>query len=197
MQRLILASGSAIRAKILTDVGIDFDIIKPDVDEAIIKTRCTEDGLDLEKIATELADAKALAVDAPANALVLGSDQIMEHRGVAYDKPRDLAEAADRLEILQGDVHTLINAVTIVQNGKVIFRNIDRPHLYMRSLTKDEINLYIDEAGPTILSSVGAYQVERLGARLFEKIEGDYFAVLGLSLFPVLKFLRETDVVEF
>ena len=197
MQRLVLASGSAIRAKILTDVGIDFDIIKPDVDEAKIKARCAEDGLDLEKMAFELSDAKALAVSAPENAYVLGSDQIMEHRGIAYDKPRDLTEAADRLEILQGDVHTLINAVTIVQNGQVVYRNIDRPHLYMRTLTSDEIRLYIEAAGPTILSSVGAYQVERLGARLFEKIEGDYFAVLGLSLFPVLKFLRQAGMVEF
>jgi len=196
-QQLILASGSAIRAKILTDAGVDFDVVKPHVDEDAIKQTCSEDGVDLETTAAKLADAKALAVDAPPSAYVLGSDQIMEHQGKAYDKPKDLTEAADRLEILQGDVHTLINAVTITRGGSVVYRNLDRPSLHVRALKREEIDAYIDEAGPAILSSVGAYQVERLGSRLFDRIDGDYFAVLGLSLYPVLKFLRDAGLIEY
>lgn len=195
--KLILASGSAIRANILTGAGVDFDIIKPDVDEDVIKKACVEEGLGLETTAAKLADAKALVVDAPSGAYVLGSDQIMEHQGKAYDKPKDLSEAADRLELLQGGVHTLINAVTIVKGGAVVYQNLDRPRLHMRSMTRAEIDAYIDEAGPAILSSVGAYQVERLGSRLFDRIEGDYFAVLGLSLFPVLNFLRDAGLVDY
>ena len=196
-QKLILASGSAIRAKILTDAGVDFEVMKPDVNEDAIKKVCAEDGLHHEATAAKLADAKALAVKARDGAIVLGSDQIMVHRGQAYDKPKDLAEAADRLETLQGDVHTLVNAVSFAQDGRTVYRNMDCPNLYMRAMTRDEIDAYIEEAGPAILSSVGAYQVERLGARLFDRIEGDYFAVLGLSLFPVLKFLRKAGLVEY
>lgn len=194
---LILASGSAIRATILTNAGLDFDIVKPGVDEDDIKQESHAEGRSLEDMATALADAKALAVSAPSTAFVLGSDQIMEHGGQAYDKPKDLDDARSRLKKLQGGPHTLINAVSIAHQGRIVFRHLERPKLFMRSMQDDEIDAYIEEAGPTILSSVGAYQVEKLGARLFEKIDGDYFAVLGLSLYPVLAFLRDADVIEY
>ena len=186
--RLILASGSAIRAKILRDAGVAFEARKPDVDEAAIKRRMR--GENLETIAQSLADAKALAIAAP-GAFVLGSDQILEYRGKAYDKPGSRGEAAERLLALQGDEHTLINAVSIARDGAVVFRHLSRPRLVMRALTADEIDAYLKRAGDDVLSSVGAYQVEALGGQLFERIEGDYFSVLGLSLFPVLAFLRE------
>ncbi len=195
--RIILASGSAIRARILSEAGIDFDIVKTDVDEDAIKRRYAETGASLEETAQALADAKALSVEAGSLITVIGSDQIMEHRGEAFDKPKDLAEAAERLMRLQGDEHTLINAVSVAQNGRVIFQTIERPALRMRAMEREEIDAYIEEAGPVILTSVGAYQVERLGARLFERIDGDYFAVLGLSLFPLLAFLRGQDLLEF
>lgn len=195
--KVILASGSAIRAKILNDAGVDFDIIKPDVDEDVIKRSSQEKGLDLEATAALLADSKALAVDSPEKAFVIGSDQIMEHDGVAYDKPKSLEEAAVRLKKLQGQRHTLINAVSIAQDGRIIQRFLDRPALYMRAMPDEEIDAYIAASGPSVLSSVGAYQVERLGARLFDRIDGDYFAVLGLSLYPVLRFLRDAEVLDF
>jgi septum formation protein len=186
-RRLILASGSAIRAKILKDAGVAFEARKPDVDEAALKRALS--GRDLEAIAQALADAKALAVAAP-GAFIIGSDQILEHRGKAYDKPATLAEAADRLFALSGETHTLINAVSVAKDGAIVFRALQRPRLIMRTLSRAEILRYLERAGPDILSSVGAYQVESLGAQLFERIEGDYFSVLGLSLFPLLAFLR-------
>ncbi len=196
-RRIVLASGSAIRAKILSEAGIDFDIVKTGVDEDAIKRRHAESGSPLEETAAALADAKALGVEAGPHVSVIGADQMLEHRGEAFDKPKDLAEAAARLERLQGEAHTLINAVSIAQNGRIVHRALERPRLWMRAMTREEIAAYVAEAGPAILSSVGAYQVEKLGARLFERIEGDYFAVLGLSLFPLLGFLRGQDLLEF
>ncbi len=196
-ETLVLASGSAIRAKILSDIGLDFDIIKPDVDEASLKKTYLNDGESLEKLVAALADAKALAVTAPISSYVIGSDQIMVHSSVLYDKPVDMDEAFNRLKLLQGDTHKLINAVTIVKEGRVLHRILQEVCLTMHKMTDEEIKAYLAEAGPAILSSVGAYQVERLGARLFDKIEGDYFTVLGLSVFPLLKFLRSVDYLDY
>lgn len=198
---VVLASGSAIRARILKEAGLAFDIIRPDVNEAAIKRAGLAEGLDLEALAMRLAEEKARAVQAPAGALVIGADQILEFEGRPYDKPGSLAEARARLKEWRGKAHTLINAVAVAEadgdGGAVIFRHLDRPRLRMRALTDGEIDRYLQAAGPGILASVGAYQVEGLGARLFERIEGDYFAVLGLSLLPLLAFLRQAGAVEF
>ena len=195
--RLVLASGSAIRAAILTAAGVSFEAVSPGVDETSIKEASVREGLSLEDTARRLADAKALAVAAPAEAFVLGSDQILECEGEGFDKPASLDEARARLVRLQGRVHSLLNAVSIAREGRIVFRNFERPRLFMRSMEDAEIDAYIKAAGPDILYSVGAYQVEGLGARLFERIEGDYFAVLGLSLFPVLGFLRQEKLIDF
>lgn len=195
--QIILASGSAIRAQVLSAAHVPFSIIRPDVDEDAIKRKNKRTGASLETTAQALADAKALAVTAPEGALVIGADQILEFEGRGFDKPATMEEARQRLQTLQGAPHTLINAVTVARGGSVIYRNIDRPQLLIRRLEKSEIDAYLEEAGPDILSSVGAYQVEKSGARLFERIEGDYFAVLGLSLFPLLAFLRREGALEY
>lgn len=194
--RLILASGSEIRVKILKDAGLVFDIARPSTDEAAIKTRMLREGADPESIAAALAEAKALSPHAP-GALVIGSDQILEYEGRLFDKPASRREAAERLRELQGRTHSLINAVAVAEDGRIVFRHIDRPRLTMRALADEEIDRYLDAAGESVLASVGAYQVENLGARLFARIEGDHFAVLGLSLFPLLGFLRERGIGGF
>jgi septum formation protein len=186
-RRLVLASGSAVRAAILRNAGISFEQISPGVDEAAIKARLKGEGP--ETIAATLAEAKAMAVAAP-GALVLGCDQILEHRGVPYDKPATLAEARARLKALAGDEHSLVNATAIACDGRIAFRHLARPRLAMRALSDVEIDAYLSAAGEDVLSSVGGYQVERLGVRLFERIEGDFFAVQGLAILPVLEFLR-------
>ncbi len=196
-RELVLASGSAIRARILEAAGIPFRIVRPNVDEAAIKAAAFGDGLSLHAVAQRLADAKALAVGDQAGAIVLASDQLMAFAGAAFDKPCSMSEARQRLAMLQGRAHSLINAVTIARDGDILFRHIDEPMLSMRTMTPDEIDAYLDAAGDEILASVGAYQVEALGARLFERIDGDYFAVLGLSLMPVLGFLRAQDMLAF
>ncbi|OFX02639.1 MAG: hypothetical protein A3E78_07925 [Alphaproteobacteria bacterium RIFCSPHIGHO2_12_FULL_63_12] len=193
--RLTLASASAIRAAILANAGVAFDVVRPDVDEDAIKKAARAEGLTLPETAQHLADAKALAVRAAGP--VLGADQILSFEGQGYDKPRTREEARARLALLQGRPHTLINALTIAREGRVVFRHLEEPRLFMRALSPAEIDAYLDAAGPDILASVGAYQVEALGARLFERIEGDYFAVLGLSLHPVLGYLRRAGLLAF
>lgn len=195
-RRLILASGSAIRAEILKGAGTPFEIVRPDVDEDAIKRSALDAGRTLGQTAQILADAKALAVT-DADAYILGSDQILNFKGKGFDKPRTMAEARERLKTLQGKRHSLINAVSLARDGEIVFRNLEEPSLYMRAMTDAEIDAYLAEAGRDILSSVGAYQVEALGGRLFDKIEGDYFAVLGLSLFPLLGYLRREGFLAF
>lgn len=195
-RRLILASGSAIRAEILKGAGTPFEIVRPDVDEDAIKRSALDAGRTLGQTAQILADAKALAVT-DADAYILGSDQILNFKGSGFDKPRTMAEARERLKTLQGKRHSLINAVSLARDGEIVFRNLEEPSLYMRAMTDAEIDAYLAEAGRDILSSVGAYQVEALGGRLFDKIEGDYFAVLGLSLFPLLGYLRREGFLAF
>jgi septum formation protein len=194
---IILASGSAIRAEILRNAGVPFTMIRPDVDEAAFKRAALAQGLDPEGVAQGLADVKALAVDGPRCAAVIGADQIMEFEGRLFDKPATREEARARLLGVSGRPHTLINAVSIARAGKIVFRSLERPVLHMRALSAAELDAYFAEAGAEILASVGAYQVEKLGARLFERIEGDYFAVLGLSLYPLLGFLRREGYLPY
>lgn len=196
-KRLILASGSAIRARILDSAGLVFDVMRPEVDEAAIKRAALAAGRTLAETAQLLADAKALAVAAPPDALALGADQILAFDGEGFDKPQSMAEARARLLRLQGRDHALINASAIAQGGRIVFRHLAAPRLFMRAMTADEIDAYLAAAGEEILSSVGAYQVEALGSRLFERIEGDYFAVLGLALHPVLGYLRREGLLAF
>ncbi len=194
---VILASGSQIRARLLAAAGVSFDARSPGVDEDAIKRYGLREGRDLESIALELATAKARAIDGGPDALVIGSDQILEFRGDPFDKPPSMDAARQRLLHLQGATHTLVNAAVVLRAGVVIYANLARPVLRMRSLTQREIDLYLEEAGPAVLSSVGAYQVEALGQRLFDSIEGDYTAVLGLCMPPLLAFLRDAGVIEY
>ena len=196
MKPLILASGSAIRARILTAAGVEFETVKPDVDEDRIKETAATRSMTVASTATMLADAKALAIRT-VDRIVLGSDQILTLDGRAYDKPATMDAARERLRMLSGKEHQLVNAVSIAKNGEIVFRHLEAPRLFMRRMTDQEINDYLAIAGDEVLSSVGAYQVEALGSRLFDRIDGDYFAVLGLSLFPVLRYLREEGMIAF
>lgn len=196
-KRIILASGSAIRREILTNAGVSFEAIRPDVDESVIKKEAQKEGADLETIAMKLAEAKCLDVALREEGLVIGSDQIMEFEDRLYDKPSNMEEARARLLEIQGKTHSLINAVAVAENGEIIWRNLGRSKLAMRAMTENEIDAYLAEAGPEILSSVGAYQIEKLGGRLFERVDGDHFAILGLSLFPLLKLLRREGALAY
>ena len=194
--KIVLASGSAIRATMLRNAGVPFSAIRPDVDEDEIKLAPDNAGLSAGDLAQKLADAKALAVENP-GAIIIGSDQILAFDGVNFDKPKSIDDAKDRLSLLQGKTHHLVNAVAAQINGDVIWRHQQSAALTMHPMDRQMIDAYFEEAPKDILSSVGAYQVEGLGARLFEKIDGDYFTVLGMSLFPLLSFLRRQNALPY
>lgn len=195
-ERLILASASKSRARILTGAGIPFAAEAADVDENAVKAALKTKGASVEDCAVALAEQKARVVAArhPA-ALVLGADQMLDCGGRWFDKPADRAAAAAHLRALSGRTHTLPTAIVAIADQKIVWRRVEHPKLTMRPLTEVFIADYLATAGDAVCSSVGAYQLEGLGAQLFERIEGDFFTILGLPLLPLLAFLRARGIV--
>lgn len=196
MSRLILASGSAIRRQILDGAGLEYDVIVRPVDEAAIKDAMLAENSRLHDIADALAEAKAMRVSRQENGLVIGADQIMVMDNTLFDKPKDLAEARDRLLSMRGKKHELIGAVVICENGVPIWRHISWTKLWVREFSEDFLDWYIETEGEALTKSVGAYRFEGPGSQLFEKVEGGFFAILGLDLLPVLDYLRIRGVIQ-
>jgi septum formation protein len=194
--RIVLASGSAIRRTLLANAGIPCVADPGAVDEDEVKRAMKKEGATAAAVAETLAELKAMRV-APrhGDALVFGADQMLECNGVWFDKPADRDHAAAHLAALGGRTHHLISAAVCVRNGARIWHHTAMASLTMRPLSPAFIHAYLDAAGPAALHSVGAYQLEGLGAQLFSRIEGDYFTVLGLPLLPLLGFLRSTNVI--
>lgn len=188
---LILASGSRIRAEMLKNAGLPFRIVKSNVDESELKASMRANGLTPKAQAEYLAEMKSEKVSSRNSGLVLGADQMMSLNDEGFDKPESREEAFERLKYFSGKSHYLECAAVISQNGEAIWRHTSRPKLTMRNLSDDFINQYLDQIGDAAFESVGAYQLEALGIQLFSKIEGDYFAILGLPLLEILNFLRE------
>lgn len=197
MPRLVLASASAVRASLLKGAGIQVEIKPADIDEAAIRDRGVAAGQDPIQIATDLAVAKAKTVSKEfPNAMILGADQVLVHENSLMSKARDMAEAREHLLRLRGGTHKLISAVALVFNGQTLWHDADHVRLTMWSFSDEFLDSYLQSAGEQILWSVGCYQLEGLGAQLFERVDGDYFTVLGLPLLAVLKALRETSAGE-
>lgn len=189
-QTIVLASSSAVRRKVLENAGIEFDVHPSSVDEDEIKGRRSD--LSPDALARELADAKALDVSSVfPDRLVIGADQVLDLNGVRIDKPADRAAAANHLRTLRGNTHRLHAAVSLARNGVVIWRHRETATLTMRPFSDGFLDGYISAIGDAALAGAGAYQFEGLGAQLFERIEGDYFTVLGLPLLPLLAQLRD------
>jgi septum formation protein len=188
---LILASASSSRRRVMEAAGLVFEVDPPRVDEEAAKLSLRADGLKPRDQADALAELKALSVSNRRSGFVIGADQMLALEGDTLDKPKDRAEARAHLLRMRGRVHELISAVVVASEGAVIWRHIETPRLKMRAFSDAFLDSYLDQAGEGALASVGAYQLERLGAQLFDRVEGDYFAVLGLPLLPLLAFLRE------
>jgi septum formation protein len=189
--RIVLASKSAPRAAILAGAGIAFEARASGVDEDPLKAVWLAESAPARLIARRLAAAKAQMVsrDDP-EALVIGADQTLELEGALYDKVASLAEARARLELLRGREHELHSALAIARGGKVVWRFTESPKLTMRAFSQAWLDAYLDRGGEALLGSVGCYMLEGEGSQLFERIWGDYFAVLGLPLLPLLDYLR-------
>ncbi|HWA01339.1 MAG TPA: Maf family nucleotide pyrophosphatase [Caulobacterales bacterium] len=192
--KLILASGSAARRRMLEDAGLPIEVEKPHVDEEAVKAGLRAEGLKPRDQADALAEVKALSVSSRRPGFVIGADQMLAVEGETLDKPKDLAAARAHLEKLRGRTHELLTAAVIARDGAIIWRHIETPRLRMRAFSDEFLDAYIARAGESALASVGAYQLESLGAQLFERVDGDYFSVLGLPLLPLLAFLREHGI---
>jgi septum formation protein len=193
---LILASGSGARRRMLEAAGLTFAVELPRVDEEGEKAQLRARLVPPLEQACGLAEAKALSVSRHSEGFVIGADQMLAVGDEVLDKPRDTAEARAQLERLRGRTHELITAAVIGRGNEILWRRVETPRLTMRDFSDAFLDDYMARAGDATLRSVGAYQLEGLGAQLFERVEGDYFSVLGLPLLPLLSFLREEGIAR-
>ena len=192
---LVLASGSAARRSMLDQAGVPFTVQPADIDETGLKKDLAD--LPFAGVAMELAMAKALAVSARRpNHWVLGSDQVLVFGDTILSKADNLAVARQRLTALRGQAHHLISAVCLVKDGAVTWTASDQAILVMRDFSDAFLDAYLETEASAALSSVGTYRLEGLGAQLFERVDGDYFTILGMPLWPVLAELRQIGVLR-
>ncbi len=195
---IILASGSAIRRKLLSAAGVAFSVIPADVDEPALRAGLEgRDTVEPGSVAGALALAKAQAVSRQhAQALVIGADQVLWLDPVIFEKPKDLDAARDQLRRLRGQTHELHSGVALAQNGDVVWAAVRTARLTMRAFSDAFLDDYLTQAGDDICHCVGAYEYEGLGLQLFDYVDGDYFTILGLPMMPLLAELRARGALE-
>jgi len=194
---VILASASGTRRRILENAGVAFTAEAASVDEDTVKTALRAEGAAAIEAAESLAELKAQRVSQlHPDALVIGADQILLCGDQWFDKPADMDQAAAHLRALSGKTHSLETALCLLRGGRRIWHHRAAPRLTMRLFDDDFIADYLAAVGEAALTSVGAYQLEGRGAQLFSRIEGDFFAILGLPLMPLLDILREQGVLQ-
>jgi septum formation protein len=191
----VLASKSDVRGKMLAAAGLRFEIRPAQIDERAAEAKAGTS--EASAIARYLAHAKADAVASfVPGRLVLGADQTLASGSTRFSKPANRAVAFEQLRSLRGRTHELHSALALVLDGKVLFDCVDSAKLTMRDVTDRFLEEYLDMAGDAALASVGSYQLEGIGIHLFERVEGDYFTILGLPLLPLLGFLRQNRLVD-
>jgi nucleoside triphosphate pyrophosphatase len=194
-QPLVLASKSDIRGKMLAAAGLRFDIHPSQINEQAVEVE--SGAVDAAAVARHLARAKAEAVAASLpGRLVLGADQTLAIGVKRLRKPADRVEAAEQLRTLRGTTHELHSALALVRDEEMLFSCIDTAWLTMRDFSDRFLDDYLDMAADTVMSSVGGYQLEGIGIHLFERVEGDYFTILGLPLLSLLGFLRQNKFLD-
>ena len=196
-EKIILASGSPFRKALLVDAGLDVEAVPADVDERALEAPLQDSGVSPEDVASVLAEAKATEVsERRPGALVLGCDQTLSLDDAIFHKPADMEGARHHLLALSGRTHQLNSAAVLVRDGRVLWRHVGVASLTMRKLDPAFIGRHLARVGAKALQSVGAYQVEGEGIQLFEKIEGDYFTIVGLPLLPLLAELRRLGAID-
>ena len=189
---LILASASAARRALLEAAGIVFTVRPAHIDEAGVKRLAQARGSTAADAAMTLAELKAAAIAAQApDAVVIGADQILVCDGVWFDKPASLAEARQHLRHLRGKSHVLATTVVVLCGPERLWRHVAEPRLTMRSFSDAFLEEYLAVEGDALRHSVGAYRLEGTGVHLFDRIEGEHSAILGLPLLSLFGFLRQ------
>ncbi|TKB12524.1 MAG: Maf-like protein [Mesorhizobium sp.] len=196
-EKIILASGSPFRKAMLVNAGLDIEAVPADVDERALEAPLQDSGVSPEDVASILAEAKATEVsERRPGALVLGCDQTLSLGDEIFHKPADMEGARRHLLALSGKTHQLNSAAVLCRDGEVLWRHVGVVSLTMRKLDPAFIGRHLARVGAKALASVGAYQIESEGIQLFEKIEGDYFTIVGLPLLPLLKELRALGAID-
>lgn len=187
---IILASGSAIRTQMLNQAAVKHEVQIARVDEEMIKTSLIAEGAPPRDIADALAEMKAAKIsEKNPDALVIGCDQVLEHAGILMSKPKTADDALLQLKTMRGDRHTLLSAAVIYENGKPVWRHVGVVRLRMRDASDAYLQDYVERNWDSIRHAVGGYKLEEEGVRLFSRIEGDYFNVLGMPLLEILNYL--------
>jgi len=196
MSTLVLASASGIRARLLREAGVRFGVRPAEVDEDQTKRDFQTQNRPHEDLADVLAALKAVSVSKTSpEVVVLGCDQILSCDGRLFDKARNLDEARKTLASLRGKMHTLTTSCALARNGQPFWQHREQASLWMRPFSEDFLEDYLKSEGRSILGSVGCYQFEARGIQLFERVSGDFFAILGLPLVAVLTALRHEGIL--
>ena len=197
MSQIILASGSSIRAALLTQAGIPFEARPARVDEDAIKAALLMEEATPRDVADALAEFKARKIaEKDPGAVVIGSDQVLEYQGRILSKPETAEDAAEQLRTLRGKQHKLLSAVVVYHEAEPVWRYVGQVRLLMRDISDEYLSDYVARNWPGIGESVGSYKLEEEGSRLFSRIEGDYFTVLGLPLLELIGFLTQRGEID-
>ena len=193
---LLLASGSKTRAQILKKAKIGFKVVDHGVDEEELKISLNE--LSPKDISIRLSEIKAIKPSMKhSEDFVIGADQVLDFKGSIINKAAHLQEAKKQLLDLSGKTHKLITAITIAKNGVVVWKHYDVAKITMRELSEKQIDEYLYNMDKETLGCVGVYAIEQEGIKLLNKIDGDYFSILGLPLLPLTQFLWQNHILYY
>ena len=190
---IILASGSESRRIMLEDAGLDIKVISSEVDEDILKQQMT--GMPFEEQVVKLAMAKAKEVsDQNQDHIVIGGDQMCVCNNLIFDKPGSVEKAINNLKVLSGTTHYQYSGVCIFKNGEMLWDYYEIVEMNMHKLSDEEIKNYVKLENP--IHAAGAYKFESLGCNLFSSVNGSSYTIRGMPLLPLLRKLREIDVIN-